>query len=197
MSAHGPETAEDYSKHPVPSGVSGQAPRGSPAVRLGLAAAGLTGAGCLVAASLTPVVELAVPGAAAGGAGGTTASSSGLDRHGPALLLAAALAVAVLVPAARGVRAAMAALVAAGALALGIAVVDDVPALDESGPVTVLGEEAEAGAGPGFFLETLGGTLLVLAGGGLLLLPAPDARTPPSGAAPGAARGMGRARYQR
>ena len=164
---------------------------------MGLAGLGLAGAACLAGASFATVVRLAVP-ASPGGGPGAEAASSGLDRHGPALLLVAAFAALLLVPAVRGARPAMAALVAAGLLALGIAVADDVPALDESGPLTVLGEEAQASAGPGFYLETLGGVLLVLSGGGLLLLGAPDARTPPEGAAPGPAR-VRRARsgYQR
>ncbi len=195
MSADDPETTEDYSK-----GARAQKgpQRGPGALGAGLAALGLAGAACLVAASFSTVIRLAVP-ASPGGAPGAEAASSGLDRHGPALLLVAAFAALLLPAAARGVRAAMAALGVAGLLALGIAVTGDVPALDESGPLTVLGQEAEAGAGPGFYLETLGGVLLVLSGGGLLLLGgAPDARTPPEGAAPGPAR-VRRARsgYQR
>jgi hypothetical protein len=189
VSADGPETTADYSKGRVSQ--AGAEPRagGAAGLRLGLAGAGLAGAACLAGASVATVLRLTLPASAAGG-GAADATSSGLDRHGPALLLVAAFAVALLVPAARGVRAAMAALAAAGLLALGIAVADDVPALDEAGPVTVLGDEAQVSAGPGFYLETLGGTLLVLAGGGLALLPAarPDARTPPEGAAPGPAR---------
>ena len=203
VSADGPETAENYSNARIPRSPSRRAPMGARAVPLGLAGVGLAGAACLAAASWATVIALRVPGSAPG-ASAAGAQASGLDRHGPALLVVAAFAALLLVPALRGARAAMAALAVAGLLALGIAVAEDVPALDDAGPVTVLGEEAVAEAGPGFFLETLGGTLLLLAGGGLLLLPGglrrarpgPDARTPPEGAASGPARDV-RHRYQR
>ena len=203
VSADGPETAENYSNARIPRSASPRGRMGARAVPLGLAGMGLAGAACLAAASWATVIELRVPGSAqeASAAG---AQASGLDRNGPALLVVAAFAALLLVPALRGARAPMAALAVAGMLALGIAVAEDVAALDDAGSVTALGEEAVAEAGPGFFLETLGGTLLLLAGGGLLLLPgggrqagpAPDARTPPEGAASDPARGV-RHRYQR
>ncbi len=194
VSADGPETTDDYSKGQVPARGAGRAPASPRAVALGLAGVGLAGALCLVGATWATVVHVRVAGTAAG-----TAAGSGLDRHGPALVVVAGFAAVLLLPALRGTRAAMAAVAVAGLLALGIAVAEDVPALDDAGSVGVLGREATAEAGPGFFLETLGGTLLLLAGGGLLLTAAPDARTPPRGAASDPARGMRRAdyRYQR
>jgi hypothetical protein len=136
------------------------------AVRLALAATACAGAICLLLATFATVIEIKV---------GTTTKVadhdthlSGWDRHGPALLVIAVFAVAMLAGALRGARPAMAALAVLGLVALLIAVVGDVPHLDETGFIGQVYEDAAAGPKAGFYLETLGAVLL-LAGGGLML----------------------------
>jgi hypothetical protein len=135
------------------------------ALRIGLSAVAAAGVVCLVLATFTTVIEIKV---------GTTTKLpgrdthlSGWDRHGPALLIVAAFAAAMVAGALRGARPAMVALAVLGLLALLIAVVGDVPDLDETGFIGEVYEDAAAGPSAGFYLETLGGVLL-LAGGGLL-----------------------------
>jgi hypothetical protein len=135
------------------------------ALRIGLCAAAAAGVVCLVVATLTTVIEIKV---------GTTTKLpgrdtelSGWDRHGPALLIVAAFAAAMVAGALRGARPAMVALAVLGLVALLIAVVGDVPDLNETGFIGEVYEDAAAGPDAGFYLETLGGVLL-LASGGLL-----------------------------
>jgi hypothetical protein len=135
------------------------------AVRAGLAAAALTGVICLLLATFTTVIEIKV---------GTTTRLpgrdthlSGWDRHGPALLIVAVFAAAMVAGALRGARPAAIALAVLGLVAVLIAVVGDVPDLNETGFIGEVYEDAAAGPSAGFYLETLGGVLL-LAGGGLL-----------------------------
>jgi hypothetical protein len=149
------------------------------ALRAGLAAAGLAGVAALVAATPSTVIQVTV---------GTTTrlarldtELSGWDRHGPALLIVAAFAAVMLLGAVRGgARPAITAVAVCGAAALAIALVTDLPHLDDTGQVGRL--YADAGAGPeaGFWLETLGGMLLLAAGAGLWFLPAtaPNPRRP-------------------
>lgn len=137
----------------------------------------------LAVATFTPIIEISV-----GGEGRIASdvdrSLSGLDRHSIALLLIAGLAGALHVGALRGSRPAMLAVAGLGAVALAIAVLSDVPDLDRTGQVGELYEEASASAGTGFYLETLGGALLLVAGGGLLMLGAPTTRQPEAGRPP-------------
>jgi hypothetical protein len=135
------------------------------ALRIGLSTAAAAGAICLVLATFTTVIEIKV---------GTTTRLpgrdthlSGWDRHGPALLIVAAFATVMVAGALRGARPAMVALAVLGLVALLIAVVGDVPDLNETGFIGEVYEDAAAGPDAGFYLETLGGVLL-LAGGGLL-----------------------------
>ena len=135
------------------------------ALRIGLSAVAAAGVVCLVLAAFTTVIEIKV---------GTTTKLpgrdthlSGWDRHGPALLIVAAFAAVMVAGALRGARPAMVALAVLGLVALLIAVVGDVPDLDETGFIGEVYEDAAAGPSAGFYLETLGGVLL-LAGGGLL-----------------------------
>jgi len=135
------------------------------ALRIGLSVAAAAGVVCLVLATFTTVIEIKV---------GTTSripgrdtELSGWDRHGPALLIIAAFAAAMLAGALRGARPATIALAVLGLVALGIAVIGDVPDLNETGFIGEVYEDAAAGPSAGFYLETLGGVLL-LAGGALL-----------------------------
>jgi hypothetical protein len=137
----------------------------SQALRIGLCAAAAAGVICLLLATFTTVIEIKV---------GTTTRLpgrdthlSGWDRHGPALIIVAVFAAAMVAGALRGARPATIALAVLGLVALAIAVVGDVPDLNETGFIGEVYEDAAAGPSAGFYLETLGGVLL-LAGGGLL-----------------------------
>jgi hypothetical protein len=137
------------------------------ALRIGLCAAAAAGVVCLVLATFTTVIEIKV---------GTTTRLpgrdthlSGWDRHGPALLIVAAFAAVMVAGALRGSRPAAIALAVLGLVALGIAVVGDVPDLNETGFIGEVYEDAAAGPSAGFYLETLGGVLL-LASGAILAL---------------------------
>jgi hypothetical protein len=92
---------------------------------------------------------------------------SGHANHGYALLVVALFALPMPVGARRGARAAAAAMVALGAVALVVALAIDLPDTRESGqlPESVAFEDARAQAGPGLALEIAGGVALVLAGG--------------------------------
>jgi hypothetical protein len=146
------------------------------ALRLGLLAAAAAGVICLLLATFATVIEIKV---------GTTTKIpdhdthlSGWDRHGPALLIIAAFAAAMIVGAARGARPAMAALAVLGLAALLIAIVGDVPDLNETGFIGQVYEDAAAGPKAGFYLETLGAVLLLASGGLMLALPAAGAPAP-------------------
>jgi hypothetical protein len=136
-------------------------------LRIGLCAAASAGVVCLVLATFTTVIEIKV---------GTTTRLpgrdthlSGWDRHGPALLIVAAFGAAMVAGALRGARPAAIALAVLGLVALGIAVIGDVPDLNQTGFIGEVYEDAAAGPSAGFYLETLGGALL-LAAGALLAL---------------------------
>ena len=141
------------------------------ALRIGLSAAAAAGVVCLVLATFTTVIEIKV---------GTTTRLpgrdthlSGWDRHGPALLIVAAFGAAMVAGALRGARPAMIALAVLGLVALGIAVIGDVPDLNETGFIGEVYEDAAAGPSAGFYLETLGGALLLASGAILALAPDP------------------------
>jgi hypothetical protein len=100
---------------------------------------------------------------------------SGLERNGGAFLL---LAVLILVMAwgagpGRSTPAALA-MIAAGVLALGWALLVDLPVTDDTGALGRNFEGATAAAGPGLTLEIIGGALAL--GAGLLALFAPQRR---------------------
>jgi hypothetical protein len=169
--AHVKRTANDYSKGMAPSLRS--LPRAN-ALRAALLAAAAAGVICLLLATFSTVIEIKV---------GTTTKVpdhdthlSGWDRHGPALLIIALFAGAMVVGAVRGARPAMAALAVLGLVALLIAIVGDVPDLDETGFIGQVYEDAAAGAKGGLYLETLGGVLLLVSG--VLMLALPSAGAP-------------------
>jgi hypothetical protein len=64
-----------------------------------------------------------------------------------------------------GSRPAAIALVGAGALVLGVALIGDLPDTSSTGQVGQNFDEAEASAGPALWLEIVGGVLAVAAGG--------------------------------
>jgi hypothetical protein len=156
---------------PSPPSVSGVN-----ALRWALLVAAAAGVICLLLATFATVIEIKV---------GTTTKVpghdthlSGWDRHGPALALIALFAAAMIAGSVRGARPAMAALAALGLVALLIAVVGDVPDLNATGFIGEVYEDAAAGPKAGFYLETLGGVLLLLSGGLMIALPAASAPAP-------------------
>jgi hypothetical protein len=146
------------------------------ALRFALLAVAAAGVICLLLATFATVIEIKV---------GTTTKVpdhdthlSGWDRHGPALVLIALFAAAMIAGALRGARPAMVALAVLGLVALLIAVIGDVPDLDETGFIGEVYEDAAAGPKAGFYLETLGAVLLLVSGGLMLWLPAASAPAP-------------------
>ena len=98
---------------------------------------------------------------------------TGFDRSSVALLLLTLLTLAMGVGAAFGrSRPAAVALVAIGVVVLGIALLVDLPASDDTGLIGRRYAAAEAAAGTGLWLEVVGGALAVVAG--LLRLLRPD-----------------------
>src|SRR3954447_26591090 len=137
-------------------------------LRMGLAVAGLAGVAALAAATAATVIRITV---------GTTTrlanldtSLSGWERHGPALLVVAGLALVMLVGAVRGASPAAVAVLACGVAALLVVVAFDVPHLDDTGQVGRLYSDASAAPGVGFWLELCGGALVAGAGAALLVL---------------------------
>ena len=137
-------------------------------LRLVLAVCGLAGALLLVVASFTSVIEITVETTTRGV--DFDAAQSGWDRHGPALILLALLAVFLLLSSLRGSRVAMAGLLVCGVVALAIPTIWDRPHIHDSGSVGDVYAQATADPGTGYYLETLGGALLLLSGGALLVL---------------------------
>jgi hypothetical protein len=91
--------------------------------------------------------------------------TTGTEQHSGALILLGLLAVlmALAAGAARS-RPAAAALLAIGAVVLAIAILGDLPDVDETGQIGVTFEEAKAVSGPGLVLEFVGAGLCVAAG---------------------------------
>jgi hypothetical protein len=90
---------------------------------------------------------------------------SGFERHGPAMILLGALCAAMAWGAGVGrSRAAAAALVAVGAVVLGIGLLVDLPVTDDTGAIGPRFEGATAQAEIGFTLELVAGALALVAG---------------------------------
>jgi len=166
VSARDRGAALDYSKG---SAVSRGAP-GAVAARILLGAAGVVGVVLLLVSTFTAVIEIRVVTV-------VQDSISGYERHSVALILIALFAGAMVLGALRGARPAMIALAACGLAVVLIAMLGDLPDNGETGRLGELYEDAQAETGIGFYLETLGGALLLISGGGLLLL----AGAPPRG----------------
>ena len=149
---------------------------GANALRKALLAGAAGGVICLLLATFATVIEIRV-GATTKVPGHDT-HLSGWDRHGPALLLIAIFAAVLIAAALRGARPAMAALAALGLAALLIAVIGDVPDLEQTGFIGEVYEDAAAGPAAGFYLETLGAVLLLVGGGLMVALPAASAPAP-------------------
>lgn len=174
MSAPTREATDDYSTGSRPSG--GGSERALARLRAGrLALAGLAAAAIvlLIVSEFLPLFKVVV-----GTLETEQRSEPGWSNHAFAMLLLALAAVPMLLGALRGARPAMWALAGIGAVVVLIALTVDLPAARESGTLreSVSYEDARAEPATGFFVETLGGVLLVLAGG-LLLLTAPPRDT--------------------
>jgi hypothetical protein len=90
---------------------------------------------------------------------------SGFERHSVVFVLLAVFVLVMAVGAGIGrSRPAAVALVALGLVALGIALLSDLPASDETGAIGRNFEGATASAGAGLWLEIAAGALAVLAG---------------------------------
>jgi hypothetical protein len=167
MSASLDGTASHYSKG------AGTARAGFATFRGVAAVLAVAGIALLVVAEFSAVVRVVV-----GSLETEKRSVVGHANHGYALLFVALAAVPFLLLALRGARAAAAALVALGAVALVVALAIDLPDTRGSGrlPESVTFEDAQAKAGPGLALEIAGGAALVLAGGLLAGLGRPGRR---------------------
>ncbi len=172
MIADASGATQDYSRRPVtspgPQSPSRSAVPSVRALRALLALVAAVGVVLLVVSTWATVVEIRVLTTSALVAQDT--SISGGDLHGIAMLPVALFAALMLAGAVRGARPAMLALAATGLLALGLIVFLDVPELDNSGQVAQFYEDVSAGAASGFYLETLGAVLLLLAGGAMFVL---------------------------
>ncbi len=126
----------------------------------------LAGAALLVISDVLPLYAVVV-----GTPGEEVRSVAGWSVHAFAMLLFGAAAVPMALGALRGARPAMAALVALGVVAVVIVLTVDLPAARQAGELreAVAFEDARAEPRLGFFLATLGGVLLLGAGGGMLL----------------------------
>lgn len=175
MDADPTGATHDYSRGPAATRAlrtaSEPASRTLFAVRGVLALVGVAGAFLLILATFTTVAEIRV--LTTSDLAGQDTQISGGDLHGIALVLVAAFALLMLAGALRGARPAMVALAATGVLALGLVAVLDVPELDDTGQVALSYENVSAGASTGFYYETLGAVLVLLAGVGLLVLRGP------------------------
>lgn len=132
---------------------------------LAIAAAGVV---LLVVAEFSPLIQVKVLTA-------VVDVQKGHDRHSYALVLLGLLALVMITGVARNAsRPAMAALVVIGLIAAGIALIGDLPDLDQVGVYGDRYEQAAASARSGFYLETLGAALLIVAGAAMLTLTAPQ-----------------------
>lgn len=178
MSADASGAGEDYSTRDRASRPARRAAPSTVALRAGLALLTLAGAVCLIAASFSTVIQIKVLTTTAT-ASGLDTELSGYDRHGPALILVAVFAVVMLAIGLRTLRLALLAVVVAGLVGLLIGVIGDAPHIHDTGEVGQVYADAAAGAQSGFYLETLGGMLVLLGGVGLLVTPAPAVRAGP------------------
>lgn len=172
MTADTSGATPDYSTGQSPArGRRGPSPRALPglvALRGLCAVAGVAGAVLLIASTWATVVQIRV--LTTSSLAGQDTALSGNDLHGIVMVPVALFALVMLAGALRGARPAMVALAATGLLALGLVIGLDVPELHNTGQIARFYEDVSAGSSTGFYLETLGAVLLLVAGGALLLL---------------------------
>jgi hypothetical protein len=114
----------------------------------------------LIVATFLPVLRISVDGEVL-----TALDRTGWDEHGAALLALGLFALALTPAAFRGARPAAIAIALVGIAALAIAIASDLPDVGDTGSVGMRLEDAEIGTGLGIYAETLGGVLLLAAGG--------------------------------
>ena len=142
------------------------------AVSLAVLIAGLAGAALLIAADFATLVKINVITV-------TKATYTGHERHLWSMVILGVFAIPLTIGAARRrARPAMVALILVGACALIITLVHDLPDTRSEGVYGEQYEDAVARPGPGFWMETGGALLLILAGAGGLVLLSPQARAP-------------------
>jgi hypothetical protein len=138
-------------------------------VALTLLVLGVTGGLLLIAAELSTIVAVELPGRTcrevADPGTADRCELSGFERHGGAFLLLGVLALAMAVGAARRrSRPAAMALIVIAVVVLGFALLRDLPEANETGAVGISFEGASAAPGRGLFLEVGAGLLLAAAG---------------------------------
>ncbi len=178
MSAAPRGTASQYSKglaalrgafSRLASGIAG-APD---ALRWVLCAVGLVGAILLIVSEFTTVTHVKVITVVLPGT-----EVTGFDQNDGAMLVLGLVSLPMLYGAGRaGSRPAMAAVGLLGLVALLIALIGDLPDVTKVGTVVrERYEDAKAEPQAGFYLETLGAVLLLIAGGALLVVSGPAQR---------------------
>jgi MFS superfamily sulfate permease-like transporter len=178
MSAPPRDTASQYSKgvaalrgafSRVASGIAG-APN---ALRWALCAVGLAGAILLIISEFSVVTHVKVITVVLPGT-----EVTGFDQNDGAMLILGLVSLPMLYGSGRaGSRPAMAAVALLGLVALLIALIGDLPDVTKVGTIVrERYEDAKAEPQAGFYLETLGAVLLLIAGGALLLVSGPAQR---------------------
>ncbi|MGI8512412.1 MAG: hypothetical protein ACR2NH_07265 [Solirubrobacteraceae bacterium] len=149
-----------------PAAISAAVARFAPLAALVAAALALIVAEFLTLREIVAVTAVPEGGRTSGGA-----------HHGYALAVVGVAALPMSFGAVLGgSRPASAALVVLGAVALGIALVADLPSLNETGLIGRTYDLAEAHPGPGFWLELAGSVVLLLGGLALLRIRVVEAR---------------------
>ena len=139
----------------------------SSALGWALAAAAFVGAILLIVADLETLIEIKVLTV-------SKESISGGSHHAYALLILGIFALPMAYGATRGgSRPAMAALAAIGVVSLVIMLAVDLPDIHKTGVIGQRFTDASASPKTGFYLETLGGFLLLIAGSAGLILSSP------------------------
>ena len=146
-------------------------PTGVSPVAIAVAAAALVAAVLMLLTEITTVISIDVAVGSCDSIYDTNpdladdCEQKGFERSSVALLLLGLLTLAMGVGAAFGKsRPAALALIAIGVVVLGITLLLDLPASDETGLIGRRYAAAEAQAGPGLWLELVGGALAVTAG---------------------------------
>jgi hypothetical protein len=135
-----------------------------------LAGAAFLGAILLIVADLSTLIAVKTVSV-------TIKNISGGSHHSYALLILGVFALPMAYGATRrGSLPAMAALIAVGLVALLIMLVVDLPDIHKTGDIGQLYKPASASESSGFYLETLGAFLLLIAGSAGLFLSSPSRR---------------------
>ena len=165
MNAAGPGTASEYSRGPGPSRGGVPVP---PGLRAALWLAAIGGPILLIVADFTTLFEVRGEG--------YVRNISGHANHSYAMLIIGVLALVIaLLVVPRGISAGLPALVALGLAAAIVALAFDLPDATGGGVLRTSKGFLDTSLAPriGFYLETLGAVLVLIAGVGGLLLAAP------------------------